>query len=86
MPDENARSLATIELADLLRLAELGEAAEGELFQRNPRGSSRYAGRPPRWRGTQDFGHSKFGRYQVVLIAPRDRAGEIVWPADMPTL
>ncbi len=90
---------------------------------------------PPRWRGTQDFDRSKFGRYAgkpdryvgrrvdflgrslpaspgsdpadpirrylaagrttsaralalkaVVLIAPRDRAGEIVWPADMPTL
>ena len=90
---------------------------------------------PPRWRGTRDFGHSKFGRYPgdpdryagrrvdflgrslpaspvsdpadairrylaagtttsaralalkaVVLIAPRDRAREIVWPADMPTV
>ena len=45
MPDENARSLATIELADLLRLAELAEDAEAGLFQRNPRGSGRYAGR-----------------------------------------
>jgi hypothetical protein len=87
---------------------------------------------PPRWRGTRDFGPSKFGRYPgdparyagrrvdllgrslpaapaadpaeairsylaigrtdsakslaskaVVLIDPRDRVGEVVWPIDM---
>jgi len=98
------RSLARIEIADLLRLAALAADAEAELFRRNPHGSGRYAGRllgralcqgaalhyvnesngvkdfdvrsfyaryddwpfPARWRGTRDFGPSKFGRY------PRD--------------
>jgi hypothetical protein len=95
------RSSARIELADLLRLAELAADAEAELFRRHPQGSGRYAGRllcralcqgaalhyvhgdngvkdfdvwsfyaedgdgpfPARWRGTRDFGPSKFGRY-----------------------
>jgi hypothetical protein len=95
------RSLAPIEVADLLRLAGLAADAEAELFKRHPRGSGRYAGRllgralcqgaalhyvngtngvkdfavwsfyaqhdnwpfPARWRGTRDFGPSKFGRY-----------------------
>jgi hypothetical protein len=95
------RSLARIEVADLLRLAALASDAEAELFGRNPNGSGRYAGRllgralcqgaalryvngtngvkdfdiwsfyaqyddwpfPARWRGTRDFGSSKFGRY-----------------------
>lgn len=95
------RSLACIEVADLLRLAALAAEAEAELFERHPRGSGRYAGRllgralcqgaalhyfngkngvkdfdvwsfyaqhddwpfPARWRGTRDFGPSKFGRY-----------------------
>jgi len=95
------RSLARIEVADLLRLAALAADAEAELFSRNPDGSGRYAGRllcralcqgaalhyvnekngvkdfdiwsfyaqyddwpfPARWRGTRDFGPSKFGRY-----------------------
>jgi hypothetical protein len=95
------RSLARIEVADLLRLAALADDAEAQLFVRNPRGSGRYAGRllgralcqgaalhyvngkngvkdfdvwsfyaqhddwpfPARWRGTRDFGPSKFGRY-----------------------
>lgn len=95
------RSLARIDVADLLRLAALAADAEAELFRRNPRGSGRYAGRllgralcqgaalhyvngkngvkdfdvwsfyaqlddwpfPVRWRGTRDFGPSKFGRY-----------------------
>jgi hypothetical protein len=95
------RSLARIEVADLLRLAALAADAEAELFRRNPGGSGRYAGRllgralcqgaalhyvnekngvkdfdvwsfyaqcddwpfPARWRGTRDFGPSKFGRY-----------------------
>jgi hypothetical protein len=95
------RSLARIEIADLLRLAALAADAEAELFRRNPQGSGRYAGRllgralcqgaalhyvdrrngvkdfdvwsfyaqhddwpfPARWRGTRDFGPSKFGRY-----------------------
>jgi hypothetical protein len=95
------RSLAEIELADLLRLDALADQAEAELFARNPQGSGRYAHRllgralcqgaavhnvnrqngvkdfdvcsfsaqlddwpfPPLWRGTRDFGPSKFGRY-----------------------
>jgi len=95
------RSLARIEVADLLRLAALAAEAEAELFRRHQRGSGRYAGRllgralcqgaalhyvngkngvkdfdvwsfyaqhgdwpfPARWRGTRDFGPSKFGRY-----------------------
>ena len=97
MSEEADRSLARIEIADLLRLA---ADAEAELFGRNPDGSGRYAGRllgralcqgaalhyvngrngvkdfdvwsfyaqhddwpfPARWRGTRDFGPSKFGR------------------------
>ena len=101
MTDETDRSSATIELADLWRLADLADDAEAELFRRNPDGSARYQGRllgralcqggashyvnhcngvkdfdvwsfyaqqaahwpfPPRWRGTRDFGPSKFGR------------------------
>ena len=99
VPKDVDRSLARIDVADLRRLAVL--AAEAELFERNPRGSGRYAGRllvrglcqgaalhyvngkngvkdfdvwsfyvqqddwpfPARWRGTRDFGPSKFGRY-----------------------
>jgi hypothetical protein len=170
MPGPTDRSLAEIDLADVLRLGALAAQAEAELFERNPRGSGRYAGRllgralcqgaavhyvdkqngvkdfdvwsfyaqlddwpfPPRWRGTRDFGPSKFGRYPgdpasysgrrvdllgrslpaapgadpadaigsylaagrtrsakelaakaVVLIDPRDRAGEVVWPVDL---
>ena len=101
MSEESDRSLARIEIADLLRLAALAADAEAELFRRNPDGSGRYAGRllgralcqgaalhyvngrngvkdfdvwsfyaqyddwpfPARWRGTRDFGPSKFGRY-----------------------
>jgi len=101
MPADTDRSLARIEVADLLRLAALAADAEAELFGRNPHGSGRYAGRllgralcqgaalhyvskkngvkdfdvwsfyaqyddwpfPARWRGTRDFGPSKFGRY-----------------------
>jgi hypothetical protein len=39
------RSLAPIEVADLLRLAALAVKAEAELFKRDPRGSGRYVGR-----------------------------------------
>jgi len=98
---DSDRSLARIEIADLLRLAALAAEAEAELFRRKPQGSGRYAGRllgralcqgaalhyvnerngikdfdvwsfyaqyddwpfPPRWRGTRDFGPSKFGRH-----------------------
>lgn len=101
MSKDSDRSLARIEIADLLRLAALAAEAEAELFRRKPQGSGRYAGRllgralcqgaalhyvnerngvkdfdvwsfyaqyddwlfPPRWRGTRDFGPSKFGRY-----------------------
>jgi hypothetical protein len=104
VPQDPDRSLARIEIADLLRLAALAADAEAGLFRRNPQGSGRYAGRllcralcqgaalhygnkrngvkdfdvwsfyaqyddwpfPARWRGTRDFGPSKFGRY------PRD--------------
>jgi hypothetical protein len=104
MSEESDRSLARIEIADLLRLAALAADVEAELFRRNPDGSGRYAGRllgralcqgaalhyvngrngvkdfdvwsfyaqyddwpfPARWRGTRDFGPSKFGKY------PRD--------------
>jgi hypothetical protein len=107
MSEESDRSLARIEIADLLRLAALAAHAEAELFRRNPDGSGRYAGRllgralcqgaalhyvngrngvkdfdvrsfyaqyddwpfPARWRGTRDFGPSKFGRY--ARDAPR---------------
>ena len=44
MPKDVDRSLARIDLADLLRL-ELAAEAEAELFERKPRGSGRYAGR-----------------------------------------
>lgn len=95
------RSLARIDVTDLLRLAALAAEAEAALFERNPHGSGRNAGRllgrvlcqgaalhyldgengvkgfdvwsfyaqhddwpfPARWRGTRDFGPSKFGRY-----------------------
>ena len=101
MSGRSDRSLARIEIADLLRLAALAADAEAELFGRNPDGTGRYAGRllcralcqgaalhyvngrngvkdfdvwsfyaqydewpfPARWRGTRDFGPSKFGRY-----------------------
>jgi hypothetical protein len=101
VPKDSDRSVARIEIADLLRLAALAADAEAGLFRRNPRGSGRYAGRllgralcqgaalhyvndrngvkdfdvwsfyaqygdwpfPARWRGTRDFGPSKFGRY-----------------------
>jgi hypothetical protein len=43
--DEDDRSYAGIELADLLRLGDLAADAEAELFERNPVGSGRYAGR-----------------------------------------
>jgi hypothetical protein len=45
MSEESDRSLAPIEIADLLRLAALAADAEAELFRRNPDGSGRYAGR-----------------------------------------
>jgi len=95
------RSLESIGQADLIRLAELAAQAETRLFERNPDGAGRYAGRllcralcqgaarhyldgttgikdfdvwsfyaehddgpfPYRWRGTADFGPSRFGRY-----------------------
>ena len=98
---DTVRSLARIEVADLLRLAALAADGEAELFRQHPNGSGRYAGRllgralcqgaalhylngengvkdfdiwsfyaqyddwpfPARWRGTRDFGPSKFGRY-----------------------
>ncbi len=105
MSTDTGRSLARIEVADLVRLAALAADAEAELFRRNPNGSGRYAGRllgralcpalcqgaalhyvngkngvkdfdiwsfyaqyddwpfPVRWRGTRDFGPSRFGRY-----------------------
>jgi len=97
----SGRSLARIDLDDLLRLAELAAEVEAGLLARNPGGAGRYAGRlvcralcqgaarhyldgkngvkdfdvwsfnaarsdepfPYRWRGTADFGPSKFGRY-----------------------
>lgn len=101
MPEDTDRSLARIEVADLVRLAALAADAEADLFRRNPHGSGRYADRllgralcqgaalhymngkngvkdfdvwsfyaqyddwpfPARWRGTRDFGPSRFGRY-----------------------
>jgi hypothetical protein len=43
VPADSDRSLARIEIADLLRLAALAADAEAELFRRNPQGSGRYA-------------------------------------------
>jgi hypothetical protein len=43
--DEKDRSFAGIGLADLLRLADLAADAEAALFERNPAGLGRYAGR-----------------------------------------
>jgi hypothetical protein len=98
---ESARSLERIDGDDLLRLAELAAEVEASMFERNPTGAGRYAGRllcralcqgaalhyldatngvkdfdvwsfyaerddgpfPYRWRGTADYGPSKFGRY-----------------------
>ena len=45
VPMDVDRSLARIDVADLMRLAALAADAEAELFERNPRGSARYAGR-----------------------------------------
>jgi len=45
MPEGPDRSLARLDVADLLRLADLAADAEAELFVRNPSGSGRYAGR-----------------------------------------
>jgi hypothetical protein len=45
MSEDSDRSLARIEIADLLRLAALAAEAEAELFRRKPQGSGRYAGR-----------------------------------------
>jgi hypothetical protein len=45
VPKDVHRSLARVDRADLLRLAALAADAEAELFERNPRGSGRYAGR-----------------------------------------
>ena len=45
VPEDMDRSLAHIEVADLLRLVALAADAEAELFGRNPHGSGRYAGR-----------------------------------------
>jgi hypothetical protein len=45
VPTDPDRSLAQTGRADLLRLAALAADAEADLFQRNPRGSGRYAGR-----------------------------------------
>ncbi|WP_146104268.1 hypothetical protein [Nonomuraea solani] len=102
--DAAERSLASIELDDLVRLAQLAAREEVALFNRRPAGAGRYralllcralcqgaalhfidrrtgvkdfdvwsfyaahqAGPfPYRWRGTVDFGPSRFGRY------PRD--------------
>jgi hypothetical protein len=100
-----ARSLARIDIGDLLRLAELAAEVEAGLFARRPHGAGRYAGRlicralcqgavlhyidgktgvkdfdvwsfyaelqdgpfPYRWRGTADYGPSKFGRHPADL-------------------
>jgi hypothetical protein len=43
VPKDADRSLARIDVAELMRLAVL--AADAEFFERNPRGSGRYAGR-----------------------------------------
>jgi hypothetical protein len=45
VPEDMDRSLAPIDLADLLRLAALAADAEAGLFERNPHGSGRYADR-----------------------------------------
>ncbi len=101
METSSGRSLARIDVSDLLRLASLAAEVEAGLFARNPGGAGRYAGRlvcralcqgaarhyldgktgvkdfdvwsfyaqrddgpfPYRWRGTADYGPSKFGRY-----------------------
>jgi hypothetical protein len=42
---ERDRSFTGVEVADLLRLADLAADAEAELFERNPTGSGRYSGR-----------------------------------------
>jgi hypothetical protein len=101
MDADSARSRERIEMADLMRLAEIAAQVEAGLFARNRQRSGRYRGRllcrtlcqgaalhyadgkngvkdfdvwsfyaerddgpfPPRWRGTADFGASKFGRY-----------------------
>ena len=56
MPADTDRSLARIEVADLLRLAALAADAEAEIFGRNPHASGpskfgRYPGDPPRYSG-----------------------------------
>jgi hypothetical protein len=99
-----ARSLACIDMHDLVRLDGLAAEAEAGLFARRPQRAGRYAGRlicralcqgaalhyldgrtgvkdfdvwsfyvahgdgpfPYRWRGTADFGPSKFGRSQAI--------------------
>jgi hypothetical protein len=101
METNSGRSLARMEMEDLLRLAALAAEVEAGLFTRNPGGAGRYAGRlicralcqgaalhyldgkngvkdfdawsfyaqrgdgpfPYRWRGTADYGPSRFGRY-----------------------
>jgi hypothetical protein len=45
VPTQSDRSLARIEIADLLRLAVLASDDEADLFRRNPQGSGRYVGR-----------------------------------------
>ena len=45
MPEGSDRSLARLDVADPLRLADLAADAEAELFERNPSGSGRYVGR-----------------------------------------
>lgn len=105
------RSLETIGQPDLVRLAELAAQAEKRLFERNPDGAGRYAGRllcralcqgaarhyldgttgikdfdvwsfyagheagpfPYRWRGTADFGPSRFGWYPGDPLSFRGR-------------
>jgi hypothetical protein len=105
------RSLESIGRPDLVRLAELAAQAERRLFERNPDGAGRYAGRllcralcqgaarhyldgttgvkdfdvwsfyaergdgpfPYRWRGTADFGPSRFGRYPGDPLSFRGR-------------
>lgn len=45
MESSSGRSLARIDVDDLLRLAVLAAEVEAGLFARNPRGAGRYAGR-----------------------------------------